>query len=54
MCAPRWINVGTAVIASTVGTRMLGSPIVIGLSSFNTTYIGGAGCAGVGRAGDLR
>ncbi len=33
------INIGTAAIASTVGTKTLGSPIIIGLSGFNTAYI---------------
>lgn len=33
------INIGTAAIASTVGARTLGSPIVIGLSGFNTAYV---------------
>ena len=33
------INIGTAAIASTVGTRTLGSPIIIGLSGFNTAYV---------------
>ncbi len=33
------INVGTAAIASTVGARTLGSPIIIGLSGFNTAYV---------------
>lgn len=30
------INIGTAAIASTVGVKSLGSPIIIGLSGFNT------------------
>ncbi|PLR29775.1 osmoprotectant uptake system permease, partial [Chimaeribacter coloradensis] len=33
------INIGTAAIASSVGTQSLGSPIVIGLSGFNTAYV---------------
>jgi osmoprotectant transport system permease protein len=33
------INIGTAAIASTVGAQNLGSPIIIGLSGFNTAYI---------------
>ena len=33
------INIGTAAIASTVGARTLGTPIIIGLSGFNTAYI---------------
>lgn len=33
------INIGTAAIASTVGAKTLGSPIIIGLSGFNTAYI---------------
>ena len=33
------INIGTAAIASTVGTSSLGSPIIIGLSGFNTAYV---------------
>ncbi|GAB3246024.1 ABC transporter permease [Chitinimonas naiadis] len=33
------INIGTAAIASTVGARSLGSPIIIGLSGYNTAYI---------------
>ncbi|HEI8865811.1 TPA: ABC transporter permease [Serratia odorifera] len=33
------INIGTAAIASTVGTKSLGSPIIIGLSGFNTAYV---------------
>ena len=33
------INLGTAAIASTVGARTLGSPIIIGLSGFNTAYV---------------
>lgn len=32
-------NVGTATIASTVGSKTLGSPIIIGLSGFNTAYV---------------
>ena len=33
------INVGTATIASTVGSKTLGSPIIIGLSGFNSAYV---------------
>ncbi len=33
------INIGTAAIASTVGARTLGSPIIIGLAGFNTAYV---------------
>lgn len=33
------INIGTATIASTVGVNTLGSPIIIGLSGFNTAYV---------------
>lgn len=33
------INIGTATIASTVGASTLGTPIIIGLSGFNTAYI---------------
>ena len=33
------INIGTAAIASTVGANSLGSPIIIGLSGFNTAYV---------------
>ena len=33
------INIGTAAIASTVGARTLGSPIIIGLSGFNSAYV---------------
>jgi osmoprotectant transport system permease protein len=33
------INLGTAAIASTVGARTLGSPIIVGLSGFNTAYV---------------
>ena len=33
------VNIGTAAIASTVGTRTLGSPIIIGLAGFNTAYV---------------
>jgi osmoprotectant transport system permease protein len=33
------INLGTAAIASTVGAKTLGSPIIVGLSGFNTAYI---------------
>lgn len=33
------VNIGTATIASTVGASTLGTPIIIGLSGFNTAYI---------------
>lgn len=33
------INIGTAAIASTVGAKSLGSPIIIGLSGFNSAYV---------------
>jgi osmoprotectant transport system permease protein len=33
------INIGTAAIASTVGAKTLGSPVIIGLSGFNTAYV---------------
>lgn len=33
------INIGTAAIAATVGAKNLGSPIIIGLSGFNTPYV---------------
>ncbi|WP_413723755.1 ABC transporter permease [Sodalis sp. RH16] len=33
------INIGTAAIASTVGAKTLGTPIIIGLSGFNTAYV---------------
>ncbi|NIY47210.1 ABC transporter permease [Cedecea colo] len=33
------VNIGTATIASTVGANTLGSPIIIGLSGFNTAYV---------------
>jgi osmoprotectant transport system permease protein len=33
------INIGTATVASTVGARSLGTPIVVGLSGFNTAYV---------------
>ena len=33
------INIGTAALAATVGAKSLGTPIVIGLSGFNTAYI---------------
>jgi osmoprotectant transport system permease protein len=33
------INVGTAAIASTVGARTLGSPIIIGLDAANVAYV---------------
>lgn len=33
------VNIGTATIASTVGANTLGTPIIIGLSGFNTAYV---------------
>ena len=33
------INVGTAALAATVGAKSLGTPIIVGLSGFNTAYI---------------
>ena len=33
------INISTAAIASTVGEKTLGSPIIVGLSGFNTAYV---------------
>jgi osmoprotectant transport system permease protein len=33
------INIGTAAIASTAGAQTLGTPIIIGLSGFNTAYV---------------
>ena len=33
------INIGTVAIASTVGAKTLGSPIIVGLSGFNTAYV---------------
>lgn len=33
------VNIGTAAIASTVGANTLGTPIIIGLSGFNTAYV---------------
>jgi osmoprotectant transport system permease protein len=33
------INIGTAALAATVGAKSLGTPIIIGLSGFNTAYI---------------
>jgi osmoprotectant transport system permease protein len=33
------INISTAAIASTVGAKTLGSPIIVGLSGFNTAYV---------------
>lgn len=33
------INIGAATIASTVGANTLGTPIIIGLSGFNTAYV---------------
>ncbi|HDX5182003.1 TPA: glycine betaine ABC transporter permease YehW [Escherichia coli] len=39
LAAPVIINIGTATIASTVGASTLGTPIIIGLSGFNTAYV---------------
>ncbi len=33
------INIGTAAIASAVGAQTLGTPIIIGLTGFNTAYV---------------
>ncbi len=33
------VNIGTAAIASTVGAKTLGSPVIIGLSGFNTAWV---------------
>lgn len=33
------INISTAAIASTVGAKTLGSPIIVGLGGFNTAYV---------------
>jgi osmoprotectant transport system permease protein len=33
------INVGTAAIASTIGVRTLGTPIILGLDGNNTAYV---------------
>lgn len=33
------INIGTAAVASTVGAKTLGTPIIVGLSGFNTAYV---------------
>ena len=33
------INIGTATIASTVGAKTLGTPIIVGLTGYNTAYI---------------
>lgn len=33
------ISIGTAALASTVGVKSLGSPIIIGLGGFNSAYI---------------
>jgi len=33
------INIGTAAVASTVGAKTLGSPIIVGLSGYNTAYV---------------
>jgi osmoprotectant transport system permease protein len=33
------INIGTAAVASTVGAKTLGLPIIVGLSGFNTAYV---------------
>ena len=33
------INLGTAAIASTVGAKSLGTPIIVGLNGANTAYV---------------
>ena len=33
------VNIGTAAVASTVGAKTLGTPIIVGLSGFNTAYV---------------
>ena len=33
------VNIGTAAIASTVGAKTLGLPIIVGLSGFNPAYV---------------
>lgn len=33
------INIGTAAIASTVGVKTLGSPIIVGLNGYNMAYV---------------
>ena len=33
------VNIGTAAIATTVGAKTLGLPIIVGLSGFNTAYV---------------
>jgi len=33
------INIGTAAVASTVGAKGLGTPIIVGLNGFNLAYI---------------
>jgi len=33
------INIGTAAIASTVGVKTLGTPIIVGLNGFNMAYV---------------
>ena len=33
------INLGTAAIASTVGAKSLGTPIIVGLNGSNTAYV---------------
>ncbi len=33
------INIGTAALASTVGAKSLGTPIIVGLTGFNTAYV---------------
>jgi osmoprotectant transport system permease protein len=33
------INIGTAAIASTVGAKTLGTPIIVGLTGYNTAYV---------------
>lgn len=47
------INIGTATIASTVGANTLGTPIIIGLSGFNTAYVIRGSVTG-GTGGDHR
>jgi osmoprotectant transport system permease protein len=33
------VNIGTAAIASTVGVKTLGTPIIVGLNGFNMAYV---------------
>ena len=33
------VNIGTAAVASAVGAKTLGSPIIVGLAGFNTAYV---------------